>query len=247
MKEKKNRPFIIRRSGWSAFSILAYLILGVALPAALIVVFFMTSNGTIDPPIQIASIDVASVCIFAGVLSLFSSFVIVCVAVHNARKTKYRFEGNVIIVENGKVFSDSEENKKFIFSPGMSVHMDQSVKGWFFRYGTVVITMGMSTAGEFRMEHVKRPNKVRKYIAKQLLQYSYTADYMSKPYISHPYAPANMFPHFFGGMFGMGMGMGHGCGGNGECGCGGTGCGHGAAYPYSSPYSMNGTSFPYNF
>jgi predicted nucleic acid-binding Zn-ribbon protein len=180
-----------------------------------------------------------------GVLTYSVALIILCVLVHNARKTRYKFEGNVVICENGKVFSDMEENKRFVFAPGMSVHMEQSLKGWFFRYGTVVISMGMATAGEFRMENVKRPKKVHAYIADYLTKYAYTPDYMSKPYFSHPYAPANMFPHFFGGMFGMGMGRG--CNGNGECGCGGAGCNHGAGYPYSSPYSFNGTSYPFNF
>lgn len=226
MKEKKKRPFVIRRSGWSAFSVIAYLLFGIAAPIGLLL------YSTTMPVLKLAG---------AGLFVV--SFAVVWVKVHNARKTKYHFQGNVVILENGKVFSDMMENKRFVFAPGMSVHMEQSFKGWFFRYGTIVISMGMATAGEFRMENVKRPKKVHKYIAEYLTKYAYTPDYMSKPYFSHPYAPANMFPHFFGGMFGMGCG----CNGNGECGCGGAGCNHGASYPYSSPYSFNGTSYPFNF
>lgn len=228
MKGKKNRPFVIRRSGWSAFSVLAYLLFGIAAPVALLLL------GGNEPLFMLAG---------AGLF--VAALIVVWVLVHNARKTKYKFQGNVVLLENGKVFSDMMENKRFVFAPGMSVHMEQSLKGWFFRYGTVVISMGMATAGEFRMENVKRPKKVHAYIADYLTKYAYTPDYMSKPYFSHPYAPANMFPHFFGGMFGMGMGRG--CNGNGECGCGGAGCNHGAGYPYSSPYSFNGTSYPFNF
>ena len=175
MEENKMQSRIIQRSGWSAFSLLAFLIFGIGVPAVLLVAGADLLAGF---GVEIE----ASMLKLIAIAWLVIALVIVWVLVHNAKQTKYHWEGNVIVCENGKVFSGMVENKRFIFTPGMSVYVNQSVKGKFFRYGTVCITMGMATAGEFRMEHVKRPNKVKKYLAKYLMEYSYTAAYTSSPF-----------------------------------------------------------------
>ena len=232
-KRDKKRTFVIKRSGWSAFSLLLYLILGVLIP----LFFGLKKLGILtDLPEPFQSLELPIVDSFYMIVVIawvLVAFVWVCVLVHNAKETKYYWKGNVIVIKNGKVFSEGEENKKFIFSPGMSVYVEQSFKGWFFRYGTVCITMGSATAGEFRMEHVKRPRKVKKYIAQHIIEYSYSEAYTSSPYIANPYAPANIFPGLYGwGGYPYGYMMG---GANQNM------------YPYSAPYGTAGGTHPYNF
>ncbi len=263
MKEDKKQSLIIKRSGWSAFSLLAFLILGIGIPAYLYLMGESLFAERLDAWIKKlrggvtgatveteTAVDSLLVNVLEGVngalgtiLTIVSavwvaiSLITVWVLVHNAKQTRYRLEGNVIVNENGKVFSGMVENKRFIFTPGMSVYVQQSVKGKFFRYGTVCISMGMATAGEFRMEHVKRPNKVKKYLAKYLLEYSYSPAYTSAPFIVNPYAYANMFPGFYGmGMYPYGYMMPQ-ANANGQMG----------AFPYSAAYATAGTASPYNF
>ena len=225
MKESKKQSRVIKRSGWSAFSLLAFLILGIGAPAYL----FLSGESLIEGAGSLLSI--------VAIVWLVVAIITVWVLVHNAKQTRYHWEGNVIVCENGKVFSGMVENKRFIFTPGMSVYVQQSVKGKFFGYGTVCITMGMATAGEFRMEHVKRPNKVKKYLAKYLVEYAYSSAYTSAPFIVNPYAYANMFPGFYGmGMYPYGYMMPH-ANANGQVG----------AFPYSAAYGTAGTASPYNF
>lgn len=264
MKESKKQSRVIKRSGWSAFSLLAFLILGIGAPAFLYLngesLFAKRLSAWIEKlrsglPKDITqaeekNFDDLLVNVLEGVQSTLGTvitiiaivwiaiaLVTVWVKIHNARQTRYRLEGNVIVCENGKVFSGMVENKRFIFTPGMSVYVQQSVKGKFFRYGTVCITMGMATAGEFRMEHVKRPNKVKKYLAKYLVEYAYSSAYTSAPFIVNPYAYANMFPGFYGmGMYPYGYMMPQ-ANANGQVG----------AFPYSAAYGTAGTASPYNF
>lgn len=225
--ENTKRAYVIQRSGWSAFSLLAYLILGIGVPVALVIFgdSVLGLGGLL--PILIAAVW------------LIVSIITLIVLIHNAVETTYRWEGNVIVCENAKVFSGMSENKRFIFTPGMTVYIRQSLKGWIFGYGTVCITMGMATAGEFTMEHVKNPKDVKQYLTEYLLQYSYSPAYTSSPYIVNPYAYANLFPGFYGwGGYPFNYMMQGNGGAPGQT---------SMSFPYSAPYATAGSANPYNF
>ena len=109
-KRDRKRTFVIKRSGWSAFSLLLYLILGLGAP----IFFYLKQAGKlpIELPEALASFNLPVIAIVAWIAV---AFIWVCVLVHNAKQTRYYWKGNVIVTENGKVFSGMVENKRFIF------------------------------------------------------------------------------------------------------------------------------------
>lgn len=156
----------------------------------------------------------------AAVLAVLTLAVVI-IRSYIARKTTYTLEENVLTITKATVFTGHEETRKVFYSPGMSVSVQQTLKGAIFNYGDVVVSMGLGNAGEIVMRNVKKPNKAKRILTEKLAKLSYVG-YPHNSNIPNmcnsPYAYGFGLPYggfgfpYMGGFGGFGfpyMGMGN--------------------------------------
>ena len=217
MKSKSSTSYTVRGSGYSAFSVLGFLCFFLIIPVALVLFAILDCNPYINGEegafgltkslvdggtLQADGLEnIVLVCYAAAAVIALLTLIIVLVKVHIKRCRTYTFEENVLTVKRATFFTDHEESRKIFYSPGMSVSVEQSFKGWLCNYGTVVIGMGLGNAGEIVMRNVKRPRKVRKELVKRISSVSY----MGYPHswnipnmCNSPYGYGFGFPYFGG-------------------------------------------------
>ncbi|MBQ9727990.1 MAG: hypothetical protein IJV85_00155 [Clostridia bacterium] len=199
---KSNFDYSMRRSGWSAFSVIIFLLFFLVIPAVL----FLYGENLLQ---SMLGESAKSICLILAIVTLIATFIATIIKIHIAKKQRYMIKNNTLIICNGHIFFDNVENKKLFYSPGMSVSVDQSLKGWLFNYGDVTISMGLGNAGEIVMKKIKRPEKARKFLTEYLAKLAY-ADY---PYNTNiPNMGNSPYGYGFGIPYGYGYGMPFGYG-----------------------------------
>lgn len=237
MKRKNGSSYTVRGSGFSAFSLFGFLCFFLIIPGALVLFamldckpyingdegsFGLTKslvNGGKFKADNLKSLCLVCYAVAAAIALL--TLIIVLVKVYVERCRTYTFEENVITIKKSTFFTDHEESRKIFYSPGMSISVEQTFKGWIFNYGTITIGMGLGNAGEIVMRNVKRPRKVRKELTKRIS----TVSYMGYPHswnipnmCNSPYGYGFGFPYFGGfGCYNPYAFFGGNCENNGSC------------------------------
>ena len=100
------------------------------------------------------------VCLPIAAISFLTTIIVAWIKIRRAKEVAYEFYGKTLVIKGGSILTDGVENRRMFLFPGINVTMKQSLRGKFFRYGDVTISMGMGVAGEVVMKSVKNPRKV---------------------------------------------------------------------------------------
>ena len=169
MKKQKEqtRGYVIRKSGWSGFSVLLYIILGILVPLALIAhVAFGFPKFTVK--FTVRNVEITKWVILGVALLIF--IVGVCSVTgqtRKARRTQYILKGNVIECVNVR----GEHGKKFVLAKDSTVKVTRSLKGLIFGYGSIKLTPGNGLAGSFKMRAVGKVKAAKTAILNAISQY----------------------------------------------------------------------------
>ena len=198
MAKKIKQPdgtLVVRKSFISAISIWWNIIIfGLGLPIGGVLAYFLVDfTKYIKAPgvgevigLSIMSVGIA---IFAiNLLYLIIKAVIV-------KRTSWIFYDGAVIYKKGRIFYTESYTRDIDFFPGMTVSVQRTIKGKFFRFGDVVVSNGAGEAGEIVMDGAKHPQEVQRLLNELLaLCCTRTANMMS-PYKMYP----QMYRNVLGG------------------------------------------------
>lgn len=217
MKNKYTTSYTARGSIFSGFSLICFLLFAVIIPGFLIWFAIHDCSAFLDGRVgalgitkklvdggtlKLAAVKIIpTVCYIVSVLMITFTLVLSIYGAWKAHMRRYTFKGNEVVVGRATLLTDFVETRKMFYSPGMSVYVDQSFKGWVFRFGDVIVDSGLGNAGQIVLKNVRFPNKARRHIMDKISQSAYQG-------FPHGWNVPNMCN--YGGMpFMGGMGMGY--------------------------------------
>ncbi len=168
------KNYKIKKSGWAVTPIWWGLIVLVIAPVALVV---MMETGVFDiaeylivakiVPMEYKTLHLI---MFWGLLALaFVIFDIILWKIWAAKLVYYEIQNRMLVEKRARLlFLGNDEVCKTVFLPaGMVVGIRQGLKGFFFNYGDVIISLGVGGDSQIVLTGVKRPRKVKKLLTER--------------------------------------------------------------------------------
>ena len=101
-----------------------------------------------------------------GVIFFLGALIVVCNKLRKAHRTQYVIAENMIYYP-----PDSVPAMRFILEQGATVQIKQSLKGFFFGYGTLIVSQSAGYAGECKISKIKSVRKVKRLLQEQIKCY----------------------------------------------------------------------------